>query len=76
MKDEHYDYTKDEIRKQLALLELHGKNNPCPDCINKHLTTIEGLAEEGTLQTDDETERLKFLEMSEKVRKLRKMLND
>ncbi len=38
-----------EIAKQLILLEQHlletGKY--CPDCITKHLLTIEGLADEG-----------------------------
>jgi hypothetical protein len=74
MKDKHYDYTMDEISKNLVLLEGHGKNNPCPDCINKHLLNIEGLSEEGTLMTDDMRERQRFLELAEWARIKRKEL--
>jgi hypothetical protein len=76
MTDEHYDYTKDEIKKQLALLELHGKNNPCPDCVRKHLATTEALSEEMTTMTDDEKEKLKYLELAEKTREMRKKLDE
>lgn len=47
------EYTDNEIRKNLALLENHLKQAPfsaklfCEECINKHLILIEGLAEEG-----------------------------
>ena len=44
-----------ELVKQLILLEQHllEKGKYCPDCITKHLLTIEGLADEGQcLDTD------------------------
>ncbi len=47
------EYTDNEIRKNLALLENHLKQAPfsdeafCEECINKHLILLEGLAEEG-----------------------------
>jgi len=39
-----------EICKQMLLLEDHllHQNKVCPDCIRKHLLTIESLAEEAT----------------------------
>lgn len=75
MKDPHYDYTKDEIKKHLVLLEDHLKSDPCPDCLDKHLTAIEGYSEEGTSQTDSEAEKLQFLQLAEKARELRKSLD-
>lgn len=38
-----------EIVKQLCLLEQHllEKQKYCPDCISKHLLTLEGLCDEG-----------------------------
>lgn len=47
MIDPHLDYTKEQIAKNLILLEEHFKNYQCPICINKHLLAIEGYAEEG-----------------------------
>jgi len=47
------EYTDNEIRKNLALLEIHLKQSPfsdklfCEECINKHILILEGLAEEG-----------------------------
>ncbi len=47
------EYTDNEIRKNLALLEIHLKQSPfseklfCEECINKHILVLEGLAEEG-----------------------------
>lgn len=47
------EYTNNEIRKNLALLEIHLKQAPfddknfCEECINKHILILEGLAEEG-----------------------------
>jgi len=47
------EYTDDEIRKNLTLLEIHLKQSPfsdklfCEECINKHILILEGLAEEG-----------------------------
>ena len=42
-------YNIREITKQMILLEQHlmEKGKYCPDCISKHLLTIEALAEEG-----------------------------
>jgi len=46
-------YTEDEVRKNLALLENHLKQAPfsdqnfCEECINKHILILEGLSEEG-----------------------------
>ena len=42
-------YNIREIVKQMILLEQHllEKNKYCPDCISKHILTIEALAEEG-----------------------------
>lgn len=47
------EYTDNEIRKNLALLEIHLKQALfsdklfCEECINKHILILEGLAEEG-----------------------------
>jgi len=47
------EYTDNEIRKNLALLETHLKQAPfsdklfCEECIKKHILILEGLAEEG-----------------------------
>jgi len=47
------EYTDIEIRKNLALLEIHLKQAPfsdklfCEECINKHILLLEGFAEEG-----------------------------
>jgi len=66
------EYTDKEIRKNLALLEIHLKQSPfgdevfCEECINKHILILEGLAEEGlTACIDCDTRKyealLKFL---------------
>ena len=66
------EYTNDEIRKNLALLEIHLKQAPfgdelfCEECCDKHILILEGLAEEGlTACIDCDTEKfgvlLKFL---------------
>ena len=47
------EYTHNEIKKNLALLETHLKQAPfsdkdfCKECIEKHILVLEGLAEEG-----------------------------
>ncbi len=67
------EYTDEEIRKNLALLETHLKQAPfydelfCEECINKHALILNGLAEEGlTACVDCDTEKyaglIKFLE--------------
>jgi len=53
------EYTEEEIRKNLALLEVHLKQAPfndrifCEECINKHLILLVGLAEEGLTACND-----------------------
>jgi len=74
MADPNLQYTKDEIKKNLILLENHYKNNTCPECIDKHLITIEGLAEEGSLMVDDDAKRLAFLNLADWSRRKRKQL--
>jgi len=62
------EYTENEIRKNLALLEIHLKQAPfsdanfCEECINKHLLLLEGLAEEGmTACIDCDTKKYEML---------------
>ena len=62
------EYTDNEIRKNLALLENHLKQAPfsdevfCEECIDKHILLLEGLAEEGlTACTDCDLEKYKSL---------------
>lgn len=74
MVDPNWDYTKDELRKNMVLFEAHMKNNTCPDCVGKHLITIEGLAEEGMSMTPDEQERLRLLQIADWARRTRKQL--
>jgi len=71
---DHYNYTKDEIKKNLVLLEAHGKNYPCPECVSKHLLAVEGLSEEGTLMAKTPQEREQFLKMAEWARNQRRQL--
>jgi len=72
------EYTDNEIRKNLALLEIHLKQSPfsdnlfCEECVNKHLLILEGLAEEGlTACIDCDTKKfeilLKFLNQIKKI---------
>jgi len=83
-KDLHYAmdplvYTKDELEKQMILLENHLKQAPsmdkgfCSECIDKHLKCIEGLSEEGTLFAEGPSEREMFLGFARKARKMRDM---
>jgi len=73
---EHYGYTKDELKKNLVLLEGHGKSNPCPECVEKHLLNIEGLSEEGTLMTQRPEERQMFFDIAEWARNTRRKLSE
>lgn len=72
--DPNWTYTKDEIKKNLILLENHFKNNQCADCVEKHLMTIEGLAEEGTLMTEDDDNRVALMKLADWSRQMRKNL--
>jgi len=53
------EYTHNEIKKNLALLENHLKQalfsdkDFCKECIEKHLLILEGLAEEGITACED-----------------------
>jgi hypothetical protein len=62
------EYTDNEIRKNLALLEIHLKQAPfsdklfCEECINKHILILEGFAEEGlTVCIDCDTKKYEIL---------------
>ena len=62
------EYTENEIRKNMALLEIHLKQAPfsdeffCEECINKHILLLEGLAEEGlTACLDCDTKKYEML---------------
>lgn len=62
------EYTDEEIRKNLALLEIHLKQAPfsdtlfCEECINKHILILEGLAEEGlTVCIDCDEKKFRIL---------------
>jgi len=54
------EYTHNEIKKNLALLETHFKQafinsnkDFCKECIEKHILILEGLAEEGIIACED-----------------------
>jgi hypothetical protein len=74
MDKKELEYTKDQLKKHLILLEDHLKSGECPWCIDKHLTAIEGYSEEGITQTNNIEEKMKFIKIAESARKLRKML--
>jgi len=74
MVDPNYEYTKHQLKKHFILLEDHMKSNTCPDCVDKHLSAIEGYAEEGTTQAESDAEKLAFIKIAEAVRKLRKVI--
>ena len=74
MTDPQLDYTKNEIRKNLILLENHNKNYPCPDCMSKHSLAVEGLSEEAITMTDNDQEKLKFLDIAANMRDMRKKM--
>jgi len=67
-------YTNEELEKQLNLLEIHLKQAPtseeifCSDCIRKHISTIEGLAEEGIGFSNNPE---KYVEIAEIAREIK-----
>ena len=68
MKMDIIEYTDNEVRKNLALLEIHLKQALfsnilfCEECINKHILILEGLAEEGLAACIDcDTEKFEAL---------------
>jgi hypothetical protein len=75
MVDDNYNYTKEQIAKNLVLLEDHLKQNPCPDCVNKHMLATEGYADEGILMAENPQEQLTFLNLSSAMRNARKKFN-
>lgn len=73
--DPNYQYTKDGLRKHLVLLEDHMRQNPCPDCVNKHLLAAEGYAEEGVSMAPTDEEGVSFFNMANAMRAARKKFN-
>lgn len=74
------DYTQDALIKQLALIELHGKDGSAVDagcsCIeSKHLYAVEGLAEEGQGFALSQKEREFYEKVSQLARSLRKRID-
>lgn len=74
-------YTEDSIIKQMALIELHGKDGSALDagcgCIEgKHLFAVEGLAEEGMGFALSEKEKRFYENLAEVARKTRKAIED
>ena len=61
-----------EISKQLLLLEDHllHQNKVCPDCIRKHLLTVEALAEEATSLNSGQVEPPEMTENLAKVARI------
>lgn len=51
--EDHVRYTKEQIAKQLILLEEHFKNYPCHECMTKHLLGTIGYSEEGIGMTGE-----------------------
>jgi hypothetical protein len=76
MEDPNYGYTKDQIKKHLILLEDHMKANPCPDCVNKHITAVEGYAEEGLTLAQKPGEQVSFFDLAAQMRNARKKFNE
>lgn len=70
------DYTKDNLRKHVILVEDHMRQFPCPDCVNKHLLAAEGYAEEGVSMAENPQEEEAFMEMATVMRNARKKFND
>lgn len=69
--DPHLDYTREQIAKNLILLEEHFKNYQCPVCISKHLLAIEGYAEEGIPMSPDASTTDLFVDTAAWARELR-----
>lgn len=75
--DKAYDYTQDELLKQVNLLEIHLKQSKidpdfCNDCVNKHLFSIRGLIDEQEGFANNENERENLEEMGEFFTELQK----
>ena len=70
------DYTKDNLRKHVILLEDHMRQFQCPDCVNKHMLAAEGYAEEGVSMAPNLQEENAFMEIATTMRNARKKFND
>ena len=72
------EYTRDSLAKQLLLIENHSKDGSVFDgctCIEeKHLLTVEALAEEGVTIAKDEKEKQFYRELADLSRNLRKTI--
>jgi len=75
-------YQKEQLIKELLLLENHYVTNKCPHCIRKHTLTVIALAEETIKMTPHDREKQLFRELInlpgnvEEIRKLRLRLTD
>ena len=71
-------YTEEELVKELVLLEKHLKQSPymdenfCLECQEKHLTSIEGLAEEGIGFADNKKKEKMFADVANKANRLKR----
>lgn len=76
MPDPNQDYTVSQIKKHQILLEDHMKANPCPDCVKKHLTAIEGYAEEGITMSESPEQTANFVNLAIETRNARKKFQE
>lgn len=72
-------YTEDAIIKQLLLIQSHAVDGSAVDggcsCIqDKHLTTLEGLAEEGETIMSEEKKKKFYADIADLARELRKTI--
>ena len=71
-------YTEEELVKELVLLEKHLKQSPymdenfCIDCIEKHLISAEGLAEEGIGFADSKEKEKMFINIANQANRLKR----
>lgn len=72
-------YTEDSIIKQLLLIQSHASDGSAIDggctCIqDKHLTTLEGLSEEGQTIMNEEKKKRFYGDLADLARELRKTI--
>lgn len=73
-------YTEEELVKELVLLEKHLKQEPymdenfCIDCIEKHLYSIEGLAEEGIGFADSKEKEQAFVDIANTANTMKRLM--
>jgi len=68
-KYEYECYQKDQLLKQMLLLELHLANFRCIECIKKHKKEVEALAEETYTITPRKSEKRLMHLIANEVRK-------